>query len=325
MKRDSRFLLFETPTDRYDARGLVIFALLYAGTFLVAAVLGPLILAAVRLAAEGAEPETLLAYLAGKNLDDYVDRVRLICAALLVIWLIRFCRLWGRFGYQWTSDARRGLAAWFGLGAAMLLGVVLMQFLFCDVHWKHAPSGSRIFQAVAEALFVGLLVAFLEEAIFRGMIFRLFYTSMRPWAAVILSALLFAAVHFKKVPVEPDPSWWASFEVAFRSFFGVIFTFECIRFTTLVLAGIALNLIFLRSGSLLPCVGLHAGWVFIRHSWGRLVEVEGSAGITWLGGAGVVDGIFPNILLLALIGFLAHAVYRYYASDPRADVSAPCA
>ncbi len=310
-RRDERFLLFGTRPDRYDWRGAGWFAVLYAGAFAVAAVVAPPVYAGVLWLAEGAGEGTLLHYLAGKRLDVYVDRVRLLFALGATLWLIGYCRLWGRFGFAWDRHGAADFAVWLGVGAAMLAGMAGMQWMFLGPEWAEGAGPERLARIAAGALATALVVGFLEEAIFRGMVFRMFYTALPPASAVVLSALVFAAVHFKGVSFDAGAElhWWTGFAVAWESFLAVVYTFDFFPFLNLFLAGVALNLLFLRTGGLMACVGLHAGWVVVRQTWAGSVAFEDGPGAVWLGGRGVVDGVVPVVILLLLIGWLFHGIY----------------
>lgn len=318
-ERSERFMLFGTPPDRFDWRGVVWFALLYAGGFVLAGALAPPIHLAALWLGEGAEEGSLRHYLAGKGLDVYVDRVRLLFAVGAMFWLIGYCRLWGRFGFSWDGRGRGQLSRWFAVGVGMFVVMAALQACFLDPGWSRPPELGWLTRAFAGAMATAAVVGYLEEAIFRGMVFRMFYTAMRPWAAVILSALVFAAVHFKGVSVDPEADWrwWTGLDVAWRSFLSVYFTFSFFHFTNLFLAGLALNLLFLRTGGLMACVGLHAGWVVVRQTWASAVSVEEGSRVFWLGGRGVVDGVLPVFLLVALIGWLAYATYRAEVQNTR--------
>ncbi len=310
--RDERFLLFGTPPDRFDWRGVGWFAALYVGAFAVAAVVAPPVYAGVLWLGDGAAAGTLLHYLSGKDLDDYVDRVRLLFALGATLWLIGYCRLWGRFGFAWDRRGAAEFGVWFGVGAAMLAAMAALQWVFLAPEWAAGSGPERLARIAAGALATALVVGILEEAIFRGMVFRMFYTAVRSSAAVVLSALVFAAVHFKGVSLDADfeVRWWSGFAVAWQSFLAVYYTFEFFPFVNLFLAGAALNLLFLRTGGLMACVGLHAGWVVVRQTWAGNVSLESGAGAFWLGGRGVVDGVVPVFILCLLIGWLWYGIYR---------------
>ncbi len=314
--RDPAFLLFGTDRGAYRWIGVRLFAAAYFGAFLAAALLAPPLYQLVHVLAAGAEPGSALDYLAGQPFYRYVDRLRMLAAAVLVLWLVRRCGLWGRFGFGWRNRGLAVLAVYFGLGVLSLGIVVAGQALLAGGVQLPEAHAARVARVLAAALAGGLLLGWLEEAIFRGMVLRLFYTATRPQAALLLSALVFAAAHFKSVP--PDlaaaaAGWGTAFRVAAWQAVAVVYTVEWLMLANYLLVGLVLGLLFLRTRSLIPCMGLHAGWVLVRNSWGELAVVpEGPATLFW-GSGRLVDGLAALILL----GAIAIALYVEWSRHPR--------
>lgn len=300
--RSSAYLLFGVDLSRYDYRGLLTFIWVYLAAFAVAGVLAYPIYSWVLYLAERPGAADVWVYLAEKPLDRYVDRIRLLATALVLIWLIFRCSLWGKFGFRWRSEGWKQLFIGLFWGVAMFVPMIGLQWLFLEIHYDW-PS----FQSVAGwlvGLLVGaLLLSWLEEAIFRGMLLRMFYTAMRPWPAILGSAFVFAIVHFKKVPWDSESAvhLGTSLTIALKGVFSFYYTFEFFHFSNLLLAGILLNLVFLRRGNLLVCLGIHAGWVWMRGIWSDVAEIGEQSGRFWLGGQGIVDGVVPLAVLLAAI------------------------
>lgn len=301
-RRSPEFLLFSTDPARYDYRGLLAFVGVYLAAFVAAGLLAyPINLWVLQLAAKPDAAEVWL-YLAEKPLDRYVDRIRLLATALVLLWLIRRCELWGQFGFRWRNERWKQLFSGFGWGVAMFLPMIGLQWIFLDlqVSW---PSAASMAGWLFSLLVGALLLSWLEEAIFRGMLLRMFYTAMRPWPALLGSAFVFAIVHFKKVPWDSEAAvhLGTSLLIAFKGVFSFVYTFDFFHFSNLLLAGILLNLLFLRSGNLLMCLGLHAGWVWMRGIWRDVAEIGEQPGRFWLGGQGIVDGVVPIAVLVAAI------------------------
>ncbi|MGC9451883.1 MAG: CPBP family intramembrane glutamic endopeptidase [Oceanipulchritudo sp.] len=302
LRRETDYILFGYGIDRYSWRGVWWFFLFYFGAFFFAAMLAPIIYLWIQGMETPQDPEALVSYLQSKPVSRYVDRVRLLFVAVGLIWLIAACGLWGRFGFHWSEGSRRQLPGFFLAGVLSLGMVVAAQAVFLDPRFEEGTNVTEGLEIVLGALVAGLLVGWLEEAIFRGMVFRMFYTAVKPLPAVILSALAFAAVHFKDVPsgMGVDFHWYSGFLVAGYQSISVFLTVEWLDFANLFLAGVVLNLVFLRTGSLVPCMGLHAGWVLVRNSWNDLVNIrEGGATQFW-GSASIVDGYASLIMLTGI-------------------------
>ncbi len=302
-RREPTFLLLGEEIDRYSWKGVWLFFATYFGAFLVAAIIGPLIYVWIQNLPPPTDPDSLLAYLQSKHLSRYMDRVRLIGVAISLIWLIRWCGLWGRFGFNWS---RGGIPL---LGKFLLLGVVTMglvvatQALLLDVGLEGEFSIGRLLERTFSALVGGLLLGWMEEAIFRGMLFRMFYTATKPLPAIILSSLVFAAVHFKHVPAElGEPvTWYSGFIVAAYQSVAVFFEVRWLEYINLVLVGMVLILVFMRTRNLVACMGLHAGWVLVRNVWSKLFEIPDGGSARFWGTDRIVDGYACTIMLAILV------------------------
>lgn len=302
--------LFGTPPGCYNYQGLVWFLAVYLGTFLLAGLLAAPAYWLVEGLAGYSGSDSVWAYLASKPFDRYVDRLRLLATAGAVLWLIRYCGLWGRFGFDWSQRGQRQFVWALLAGIAMLLCMLPLQLLWLDVTFAFPAEARGLLAQVLGAVAGALLLSWLEESIFRGMLLRIFYTAFPPLLAVLLSAFVFAIVHFKSVPWdrEADVTVLAGLGIAAQGVVSFVYTFDFFHFTNLFLAGILLNLVFLRTGNLSACLGLHAGWVIVRNLWGDWAEVEASALTFWLGSRGVVDGVVPIFLLLVAVGLVLRYV-----------------
>jgi membrane protease YdiL (CAAX protease family) len=83
------------------------------------------------------------------------------------------------------------------LAAGMLGGIALFS-LVMTVEWlagAYHPAGWGSFSGLGLGLAVALGIAFQEEILFRGLLFRLCSKIFGTWAGLVLSALLFGAAH----------------------------------------------------------------------------------------------------------------------------------
>lgn len=300
MKRDRTFMLFGLTVAERSWRGLGWFLLVYIGAFVVGAVGGWLSWRFSVWMATGREAG-LWVYLAEKGLPDHVDRVRLLAAAASLVWLIGYCRLWGRFGFDWGPGAGRKLWRWAVLGVLSLVLIVGLQWALGTVTVRQGRDLWDLPALLLAGLVGGLLLAWIEEAIFRGMVLRMVYTAVGPVMAVVLSSALFAIVHFKSVEWQGDSMpLTAGFVVAWKMLISFALTVELVAFLNYFMVGFVLNLVFLRTGSLVACMGLHAGWILVRNTWGKLVEVDGGALAWLLGDTAIVNGVGSLVMLVLL-------------------------
>ena len=187
--------------------------------------------------------------------------------------------------------------------------IALLQTLVYDTEYRFFDN---ILGVLGKGLCAGFVVALVEEAVFRGIVLRIFYTALSPFYAVFLSSLFFAFVHFKQLPHEiasPEGSVTVSsgFLAAFWTVFSIIHTFDVIPFLNLTLVGMVLGLLFLRSHSLWPCVGLHGGWVAFIAVYDKLVVSQSGAVQSFFGSSRMLDGLLSAVLL----GFISFLFFRH--------------
>jgi membrane protease YdiL (CAAX protease family) len=120
---------------------------------------------------------------------------------------------------------------------------------FRKLHEALKPSGP--FDALVSVTAIALVPALCEELLFRGIVLPAFVRRIRPWIAVLLSAVLFGSIH---VDVTPSQQ----------------LTLYRVPFATAV--GLALGILRLRAGSLMPCILAHA---FLNTTTFLLVLAEG--------------------------------------------------
>ncbi len=321
LRREPAFILFGEGIHQYNWRGVKWFILTYFGAFWLAGLIAPLVYLAVMSVDIPSGTDSVIAYLQSKPVSKYVDRFRLLFATIALFWMIGACQLWGRLGFYWMRRGPTRLVQFFLLGILSLGTVISLQSLFMHPSLKAAFEWGAFAEIVAAALLGGLIIGFLEEAIFRGMVLRMFYSAMHPLSATILSALVFAAVHFKGVPdgVGEPFHWYSGLLVAGYQSISVFLTVEAVDFVNLFLAGVVLNLVFLRTGSLIGCVGLHAGWVLVRNTWSKLVVLDDTAYTQIWGSQRVVDG-YASLIILLVLAVVLYAELVHHQQQGKVDL-----
>lgn len=106
-------------------------------------------------------------------------------------------RRWAVLSAAWFRTANKGVLFWAAIAAmGTLLPFTWMQELLPELDDSTAETYRSIAHAPLGYLTLCLFAPFVEETVFRGAILRsLLDTKMKPWAAVAISAVLFAVVH----------------------------------------------------------------------------------------------------------------------------------
>ncbi len=155
----------------------------------------------------------------------------------------------------------------------------------------------------------GILVGAVEEFFFRGLLYLNLSRRWDVWPSVILTSLVYSAVHFLKSGrplIDAPPTMWDSFRVlgaSFQAFWVWQETWPA--FIGLFLFGIVLNFAFLRTRSLFMSMGLHAGAVFLLKLFSRWYIVNPDYSSLVFGGRGFYSGVL-GWTFIAFIGFLVY-------------------
>ena len=318
-KRDNNWMLFGKNSHEFTWKGVKYLLWVYFASLLFAAVVtGPVFTLFKWVAAE--TNWKLFVYLVdGRSFDDFFDRLRMIPIVAGLPWLLVACGLFSfaNLGVKFNREQLVRFAIWFGVGVVILTVVIAAQFAFGNVGMRQNATLYRWSTVLLAATASGVAVALVEEIVFRGLVFRIFYTAVRPITAIVLSSLFFAYVHFKVPDVaagvlEHSSEWWMGLYTAFWMLFGITVNFSWMAFLNLFVFGVLLCLIFLRTRSLLACMGLHAGVVWLRLSYIKLFDVSGHPMQRLLGSGKVIDGLFPLIVLTGVCVYLV-------VSKPRAE------
>jgi len=273
-------MLFQLSESERSSRGIYYLLILYVGALVLAALLAP---PAYRLIESWHEssPNALTGRIVGKPFHRYFDRLRWLPTLIALPFLLKACGLfsWNALGVNFRGTGMRRFLYFFA-GGTLLLGLIaFIQGMYYGVEFQPGLRPGRVAAILAGALAGGFLLGLLEEIIFRGMVFRMFYTWVKPVPALLLTSLFFGYAHFKYPPALWDAtgleaSWAGGWHVAFWTLFGIIKTFDFLVFFNLVLFGVVLCLLVLRYQSLMPVIGFHGGIVFAILAYTDLTTVQ---------------------------------------------------
>ena len=277
----------------------------FAATILFGAVAAPILFwAAQWLAAHGIFPA-----LAAFDFEAFFHRA-LMLGALLFLW--PFLRWLGIKGPRGLGLARnRHWARDLAIGFLISALPVLCCGIFLVALGNYTMRTHVAWDAVAAVALTAAAVAFVEEALFRGLFLGVLLRSNRPLTAALLSSGIFSIVHFLKAPDQTTTSvaWTSGFISLTHSFDQFTKPMLVLAgFTTLFLIGVILAHARLRTRSLWLPIGLHAGWIFASGAFNKIAHREIVA-LPWLG-KNLLIGVVP--LCVCLVSWiLLRAGLRY--------------
>jgi hypothetical protein len=244
-------------------------------------------------------------------LAKVISKITLILLLLSILPLKKYLQFsWADLGFApkqiFFKQVGQGLAL-----ALLTLLPVLLTLYWLDVHvWDDNRNWTpgKIAEKVGLGLFFAMLIAFGEEMLFRGLLLGGLRRKMPVIAAVTISAIYYAALHFLKsksqiayADLTPGSGLTLMAE-AFANWFN-----PAIRSAALALFVVGVFLAILRTWmpqSLGLCIGCHAGWVWQIKVSRDLFNVNLQADSLFLVNTyydGVVGPLVSGWLLLALI------------------------
>lgn len=249
----------------------------------------------------------------------FVNR-SLIFVALAGVWpLLRSLRA--------TSLRDLGLVKpsgqWQKLGAGFLLGFVSLAILatatlvFGGRIIDEKLTFARVARRLSNVGLTAVVVAVLEEIMFRGGIFGAARKVFHWRWALIFSSMIYAIVHFMdEAPLDGPVKWSSGFVVLPRMLAGLADWQTVVPgFFNLTLAGMLLGLAYHRTGNLYFSIGLHAGWILWLQFYRTLTSPAPNANVWFWGTGKMIDGWIAVFVLS-----LTFAVFARIQKIPKRDV-----
>jgi hypothetical protein len=199
------------------------------------------------------------------------SRIAMLILVVELVWLCRHLNLRQKrdFGYglPWRRFVQVSLL-WGAVG--MATACVGAAFLLTTGLRVRDPEFTASALSFAHIFLVGVgsgvSVALLEETVFRGLMHTAVERESGPWTAALLTAPLFAVLHFfakARIPTA-DLDWGSGFDLLRLSFAPLshpALVFD--SFLSWLTVGLILSLTRALTGSIAVAIGLHAGWVIV--------------------------------------------------------------
>lgn len=216
-------------------------------------------------------------HLAHNPFHRFVNR-SLLTLAVLSIWPL--LRSLGATSWRDVGIVKPGKTQWklFLEGLALSFGsLAFVAVIILVAHGSQLNPElnlEKLTGDIAAAAGTAIGVAIIEEILFRGAIFGALRKAWDWKAALVLSSMVYAIVHFMQSADLPDPITWTSglriLPLMLRGFENVEVLIPA--FLNLTFIGVLLGLAYQRTGTLYFSIGLHAGWIFWLRAYGNLTR-----------------------------------------------------
>jgi membrane protease YdiL (CAAX protease family) len=277
-----------------NAVALARVALYLAGVVVLGCLMAPVLFRA----GNGLAQAGVLPFLEGFPFHRYFSRSMQI-AALVLLWpAFRWVGLSRLSDLNLLPDGRRWRHLASGVFFALLPVVVLgVSYVIFDVY---RMRGEPAFSGLVRIVGTASVVAVIEEFLMRGVVLGLLLRAVGPPAAVVVSSVVFAGVHFMKVARSGEAvevTWLSGFQ-QLPLVFSAAPEWPLLGWgiASLVVAGVILALVTLRTRSLFAAIGLHAGWILGQQGiqWMAKYAVAPPLGLLPWVGPNVVSGAVPT-------------------------------
>jgi len=269
----------------------------------------------------------LFAYPAWRLLHPHFDfpfhrigeRVGMLALLLGFIALARHLQLADRTSLGYGAPRRvflREMGIALALGVTSMLGVVAIMAALGLLAWRSPlpATAAALATLLVRGALSGFAVAFIEETFLRGAMHTAIARESGTAAAVLLTALLYAATHFFASfhipPALVTPHGGLDLLAGTLQAFAHPATIAD-AFLALFGVGVVLGLVRAATGGIAACIGLHAGWVWVMLVVHELARPRAGAPLGFL--LSRFDG-FVGWLVLAWTVLLAVPLWRFYAA-----------
>ncbi len=239
-----------------------------------------------------------------------VDRLYLVSVFIAIIYLVKRHRLENLRTVGLVVSPGQGLA---GFAKGFFLGLLLIALsgfvleMLAVRYRLDNVIGNEWPGLLLTSFLAGLSVAFIEETFFRGVLLSKQGRVGVSWAAVLISSLLYATVHFAEPEWDPsvdEVSWTSAFAVLMSAFHKLSEPQFIGSFLTLFIFGAYLCFLRMHYRHLWVSIGVHAGAVISLKLLFEMTRVDKQASLYWLvGNYDHITGYLTALLLfVALLG-----------------------
>ncbi len=228
------------------------------------------------------------------DFDRVASRSVLIVAIIIFIALYRKLGFgsWQDIGYstdkkQFFRDLAKGIGFGILIMSPVIVGLLITQNRIIDMDWE--VSLLNVLKLVITALVSGLIIAVLEETLFRGAMLGAIKKHSSAIFAVVVTSLFYALVHFIQPNIELDSETlnWTSGFVLLKNALPGLANIPLIidSLIALFLAGTLLAIVRIGTNRIALCIGIHAGWVITIKIFKRVTDTNVHSDYAFLTGS----------------------------------------
>ncbi len=242
--------------------------------------------------------------------EKIFNRIIMIEVLLAIVLLVRANRKsMEGYGLKWTgAQSLREFATTFVI-AVVILGVLsVLKIYLGHGEWSiRDQSFLKFLGKTVSVTIAALLIGVIEEYFFRGFI----YTSLKKRfklnlvISLVLACVFYSLLHFvnyQKPFIGPEPNFFDSLKLVTAPIHNMrYFPQFWPAAAGLFLLGLILNLLYIRTGSLYPSIGLHAGCVFFVKMDGDFINFNSQNPLFYTSDK-MYDGVLGWIFLIIIMG-----------------------
>jgi membrane protease YdiL (CAAX protease family) len=251
-----------------------------------------LLLAAAALAVFAYPGYLLAAHLGAWPFHRVAGRIAMLILALELVWLARHLGIRSKRDFGYGLPRRRfvvqaALWALAGTATAAAGAAFLLDARLRVAAPGFVPAPATLAHLLAGGLASGIAVALIEETVFRGALHAAIARESGTAAAVLLTAPLFAVLHFfAKASIPPaELGWHSGTDLLVRSFAPLgAPSVVGDAFLAWLAVALVLSLTRVLTGNIAVAIGLHSGWVLVlRVLQESTVRGSSPAHAVWVG------------------------------------------
>jgi membrane protease YdiL (CAAX protease family) len=232
----------------------------------------------------------------------YVSRLLLLIGLLGLFPLLRTLRITSlrQLGFGYKPTRFREWSIGFMWGVLLLAFVAALSIFAGQRTWNFAHEPAEWASHWRSAFMTALLVGLIEETLFRGALFGGLRKVSRFWTAALISAAIYAILHFFQKPPTPMTIDWTTGFVALGSMLKGFADWQTLvpAFFNLTILGVILARAYEKTGGLFLPWGIHSGLIICAKTFPFITDATPATN-NWIWGSDkLIDGWLSGVAML---------------------------